>query len=70
VRRRGPLASLLADRRVAEHPRGARPERLTGRELEGYLQQVTAAVVDALAPERVVLFGSFARGDQNRHGQP
>jgi len=43
-----------------------RRERFTGAELEGYLCAVTAALVRDLEPERIVLFGSFARGDQNR----
>jgi predicted nucleotidyltransferase len=43
-----------------------RRERLEGAELEGYLQAVSAALVRDLLPERIVLFGSFARGDQNR----
>jgi predicted nucleotidyltransferase len=43
-----------------------RRERLAGEELEGYLRAVSAALVRDLEPERIVLFGSFARGDQNR----
>ena len=43
-----------------------RSERLTGAELESYLCAVTAALVRDLEPDRIVLFGSFARGDQNR----
>jgi predicted nucleotidyltransferase len=43
-----------------------RRERLAGAELESYLGAVTAALVRDLAPARIVLFGSFARGDQNR----
>jgi predicted nucleotidyltransferase len=43
-----------------------RRERLEGEELERYLEAITRALVARLAPERVVLFGSFARGDQNR----
>jgi uncharacterized protein len=40
--------------------------RLEGEELRHYLAAITAALVGALRPRRVVLFGSFARGDQNR----
>jgi len=43
-----------------------RRERIAGAEFEEYLGGVTAALVSDLAPERIVLFGSFARGDQNR----
>jgi predicted nucleotidyltransferase len=43
-----------------------RRERLEGEVLERLLEGLAAALVQALAPERVVLFGSFARGDQNR----
>jgi predicted nucleotidyltransferase len=43
-----------------------RSERLAGAELEAYIGAVTAALVRDLEPERIVLFGSFARGDQNR----
>jgi predicted nucleotidyltransferase len=43
-----------------------RRERLAGDELEAVLAAVTSALVRDLAPERIVLFGSFARGDQNR----
>jgi len=43
-----------------------RRERLAGSELESTLAAVTAALVRDLRPERIVLFGSFARGDQNR----
>jgi hypothetical protein len=39
-------------------------ERLDGAELETYLAAVTAALVERLAPERIVLFGSFALGRQ------
>src|SRR5712691_3119896 len=42
------------------------PARLVGRELNEYLAIVTGAIVDGVSPERVVLFGSFARGDQHR----
>ena len=43
-----------------------RRERLAGDEFEAVLAAVTSALVRDLAPERIVLFGSFARGDQNR----
>ena len=43
-----------------------RRERLVGAELETYLSTISAALVRDLEPERIVLFGSFARGDQNR----
>ena len=43
-----------------------RRERLEGAELEAVLTAVTAALVRDLSPDRIVLFGSFARGDQNR----
>jgi predicted nucleotidyltransferase len=43
-----------------------RRERLAGAELEECLNAVRAALIRDLAPERIVLFGSFARGDQNR----
>jgi predicted nucleotidyltransferase len=42
-----------------------RREPLEGVELERCLVALTRALVDAFAPERVILFGSFARGDQN-----
>jgi predicted nucleotidyltransferase len=41
-------------------------QRLAGTELDAYLAAVTAALVRAFAPERIILSGSFARGDQNR----
>ena len=41
-------------------------ERLAGAELERYLEAITSALVGTFAPERIILFGSFARGDQNR----
>jgi uncharacterized protein len=37
-----------------------------GADLDRYLVAVTDALVRSLSPERIVLFGSFARGDQNR----
>lgn len=43
-----------------------RRERLEGGELERTLGDIAAALVDDLDPERIILFGSFARGDQNR----
>ncbi|MGH7894453.1 MAG: nucleotidyltransferase domain-containing protein [Candidatus Binatia bacterium] len=43
-----------------------RRQRLHGDEFERYLETVTHALVARFAPERIVLFGSFARGDQNR----
>jgi predicted nucleotidyltransferase len=43
-----------------------RRERLDGAELERYLERIARALVAAMSPERVILFGSFARGDQNR----
>jgi len=43
-----------------------RRERLGGAALESYLSAITSALVQTFSPERVVLFGSFARGDQNR----
>jgi predicted nucleotidyltransferase len=43
-----------------------RRERLAGEELERVLTAVTGALVRDLSPERIVLFGSFARSDQNR----
>jgi predicted nucleotidyltransferase len=43
-----------------------RAVRLEGSELEATVADVVRALRDALAPDRVVLFGSFARGDQNR----
>jgi predicted nucleotidyltransferase len=44
----------------------SRRARLEGRELEDYLERIARALVAGMSPERVVLFGSFARGDQNR----
>jgi predicted nucleotidyltransferase len=41
-------------------------QRLAGAELEAYLAGITDAMVRAFAPKRVILFGSLARGDQNR----
>jgi predicted nucleotidyltransferase len=43
-----------------------RRERLEGPELESYLGEVATALVRDLRPDRILLFGSFARGDQNR----
>ncbi len=43
-----------------------RRERLEGEQLECYLAAVTRSLVASFAPDRVVLFGSFARGEQNR----
>lgn len=43
-----------------------RRERLEGPDFETYLATITAALVRDFSPERIVLFGSFARGDQNR----
>ena len=43
-----------------------RRERLGGTELEAYLAAIVGALARAFSPERIVLFGSFARGDQNR----
>jgi predicted nucleotidyltransferase len=43
-----------------------RRERLQGEELERYLAAVTAALVVSFTPDRILLFGSFARADQNR----
>ena len=40
--------------------------RLIGTELEEYLQRITAGLVAVFDPSRIILFGSFARGDQNR----
>jgi predicted nucleotidyltransferase len=40
--------------------------RLAGDELDSYLAAITAALVRELRPRRVILFGSFARSDQNR----
>jgi predicted nucleotidyltransferase len=39
---------------------------LTADDVERLLDRVTAAVVARLSPQRIVLFGSFARGDYNR----
>lgn len=41
-------------------------QRLTEAELHERLSGITAALVRDLRPERVLLFGSFARGDHNR----
>ena len=43
-----------------------RRERLEGEELDGYLTAISRALVTSFVPERIVLFGSFARADQNR----
>ena len=43
-----------------------RRQRLEGGELDRYLATITRALAASFAPERIVLFGSFARGDQNR----
>lgn len=40
--------------------------RLEGAELDRTLAQLVRAIVASLDPERILLFGSFARGDQNR----
>ena len=41
-------------------------QRLEGEELERTLAALVGAIVASLDPERILLFGSFARGDQNR----
>jgi predicted nucleotidyltransferase len=41
-------------------------QRLEGAELERTLADLVRAIVASLDPERILLFGSFARGDQNR----
>lgn len=41
-------------------------QRLEGEELERTLTELVSAIVASLDPERILLFGSFARGDQNR----
>jgi len=43
-----------------------RRARLEGADLERYLDAMTSMLAQALSPHRIVLFGSFARGDQNR----
>lgn len=35
-------------------------------ELEAYLRTITEVLVRAFSPVQIILFGSFARGDQNR----
>jgi predicted nucleotidyltransferase len=40
--------------------------RLYGSALDEYLSLITDALVQALSPHRIILFGSFARGVQNR----
>jgi predicted nucleotidyltransferase len=57
---------LLALSRQCGYRGGVRRTRLEGPELQHYLGLLTGALVDAFSPERVILFGSFARGDQNR----
>ncbi len=42
------------------------PRAPAGEELNRYLATVTRALVMTFAPARVLLFGSFARADQNR----
>jgi predicted nucleotidyltransferase len=39
---------------------------MVGPELESYLASIKDALVRAFSPSRIILFGSFARGDQNR----
>ena len=34
--------------------------------IEAYLAVITHALVNAFSPVRIILFGSLARGDQNR----
>ena len=41
-------------------------QRLEGEELERTLAALVGAIVASLDPERILLFGSFTRGDQNR----
>jgi predicted nucleotidyltransferase len=41
-------------------------QRLEGAELERTLADLVRAIVASLDPERILLFGSFVRGDQNR----
>jgi len=41
-------------------------QRLEGADLERTLADLVRAIVASLDPERILLFGSFARGDQNR----
>ena len=40
--------------------------RLEGRELDDCIVRVRDALIVAFRPHRIILFGSFARGDQNR----
>ena len=40
--------------------------RLSGPELDDYLAAITRALRRVFSPVRIILFGSFARGDQNR----
>lgn len=62
-----PFAKLLADRRSAQGGgvgavtvSGKRGYGMTGKALLG---RMARAVVDKVAPEQVMLFGSWARGD-------
>jgi predicted nucleotidyltransferase len=41
-------------------------QRLAGAERDRYLADITRALVQEFSPARIILFGSFARGDQNR----
>jgi len=41
-------------------------QRLSGPELDDYLAAITRALRRVFSPVRIILFGSFARGDQNR----
>jgi predicted nucleotidyltransferase len=43
-----------------------KPQRLCGPALESYLADITIALRHAFAPQQIILFGSLARGDQNR----
>lgn len=44
----------------------ARREALSPTDMEGIIREATQRLVDAPHPERVVLFGSYARGDYDR----
>jgi UTP:GlnB (protein PII) uridylyltransferase len=43
-----------------------RRKRLEGADLDRYLERIATGLVQAFSPRQLILFGSFARGDQNR----
>jgi predicted nucleotidyltransferase len=61
--RPSPILELVSP---LQYPRCVKKSRLAGLELDTYLELIRNALVEAFRPQQVILFGSFARGDQNR----